>query len=136
MRERGDNGIVAENGHDERLRQNKNKQQGLCLAAFIVSSIFLAHKLAQPLYLFIIYYWPAFIFIFIVFVVVKEHGEHIFYRFSFCVAHYVDGCIYHLCQELMFQCVAATITANDAPYVPELQVIQKSIMSYTYLTND
>lgn len=58
------------------------------------------------------------------------------YCLALGVAHYVDAGIYHLCKELMFQCVSAAITANDALYVPELQIIQESVMSYAYLTNE
>jgi len=36
----------------------------------------------------------------------------------------------------MFQCVTLTIASDDAPYVPELQIVQECIMSYTYLANE
>jgi hypothetical protein len=48
----------------------------------------------------------------------------------------VNAGIYHLCEELMFQCISATIASDDAPYVPKMQVIQKCVMSYTYLANE
>ena len=66
----------------------------------------------------------------------KQHRENILYRFALSIAHDVDAGVYHLCKELMLQRVSPTITSDDAPYVPELQVIQKSIMSYTNLTNE
>jgi hypothetical protein len=108
MRERGDGGIVAENGYDERLRwtatmkTKQTKQQDSHLAAFIVSSIFFAHKLAQSLYLFIVYYWFAFILFFVVIFVVKQHWEHVLYCFALGVTHYVDAGINYLCKELIF----------------------------------
>ena len=58
------------------------------------------------------------------------------YCFALGVAHYVDAGIHHLGEELMFQCVTLTIASDDAPYVPELQIVQECIMSYTYLTNE
>ncbi len=81
---------------------NKTKQQGSYLAAFIVSSVLFAHELAQSLYLFIVYYWFTFIFVFVVIIVVKQHREHILHCFAFRITHYVNACIYHLCKELMF----------------------------------
>jgi hypothetical protein len=36
----------------------------------------------------------------------------------------------------MFQGVTASIASDDAPYVPELQIVQECIMSYTYLANE
>jgi hypothetical protein len=142
MRERGDGGIVTENGYDERLRwtatmkTKQTKQQGSRLAAFIVSSIFFAHKLAQSLYLFIVYYWFIFILFFVVIFVVKQHWEHVLYCLALCVTHYVDAGIYHLCEELMFQYVSPAIASNDALYMPKLQVIQKCVMSNAYLANE
>ena len=121
------------NGHDD---NNKIKQQGLCLAAFIVSSILFAHKLAQSLYLFIVYYWFTFIFVFVVIFVVKQHWEHVLYCFAFRIAHYVDARIYYLGKELMFQRISAAIASDNTSDVPELQVIQESVMSYTYLANE
>ena len=121
------------NGHDD---NNKTKQQGSSLAAFIVSSIFFAHKLAQSLYLFIVYYWFTFIFVFIVIVVIKQHREHVLYCLALCITHYVNGCIYYLCEELMLQCVTATIASDDTLDVPELQIVKKGVMSNTNFAND
>ncbi|MBR2017447.1 MAG: hypothetical protein IKA00_09195, partial [Prevotella sp.] len=50
--------------------------------------------------------------------------------------HDVDAGIYHLCKKLMLQGVAPAVTPYNAPYVPELKVIQKCVMSNSYLTNE
>lgn len=36
----------------------------------------------------------------------------------------------------MFEFITTAITANNAPYVPKLQVIKKCVMSNTNLTNE
>jgi len=48
----------------------------------------------------------------------------------------VNAGIYHFGKELVLQRVTLTIASDDAPYVPELQIVQECIMSYTYLAND
>ena len=71
-------------------------------------------------------------------VILEEHREHVFGCLAFGVAHYMDGGIHRLCQQLIGQSVALVETTDYATCLPEAYLVQElmtadSILAYEQL---
>jgi len=61
----------------------------------------------------------------VVVVILEEHGKHVFHGLALRVAHDVDSGIDAFSHQLMLQQVAATVAADDASHLPEVEVVEK-----------
>lgn len=69
-------------------------------------------------------------------IILKYLWEYIGNRLSLRVTHHMYSGIYRLSQQLIGQKIALAVAANDAPCLPEADVIQELVTWYSYLANE
>ena len=69
-------------------------------------------------------------------VIFKQHREHVSNGLAFGVAHRIDGSIGTFSHQLVLQPVSLAVAANDAPDLPEADVVQELVAADADLAND
>ncbi len=77
--------------------------------------------------------WRCWLFVVVIF---KQPRKQILYGLSLLVAHRVNACVHHFGKQLVSESAALAVASDDAPNLPEREVIEECVVVDSYLANE